>query len=204
MATLHEKLVKLQNEIVAQKSNYNSFGKYSYRSAEDIISAFKEANDRLKLGLYLKLSDELVLIGDRYYIKATASITDGTSVESVSAFAREESEQKGMSSAQLTGSTSSYSRKYAMAGLLGLDDEKDDDHRAPRQHSDNAQTTQKKQYNNTTPAEQGEQAAKQDISKATDAQKKAMYAISKKKGIELPKIDTWHEAAKWIEEQNKR
>lgn len=122
-----EKLVNIQTELKAPKGQYNSFGKYNYRSLEDITEAIKPLLK--KYNMTLVISDEIVLIGDRYYVKATATITDEESKESVtvSAFAREQESQSGMQSAQLTGATSSYARKYALNGLFALDDNKDAD-----------------------------------------------------------------------------
>ena len=124
---LYQKLIKVQSELVAPKSQYNSFGKYSYRSCEDILEALKPLLD--KYGLSLTISDDIVLIGDRYYIKATATVIDVETKdkESVSAFAREELTKKGMDSSQITGSASSYARKYALNGLFCIDDTKDAD-----------------------------------------------------------------------------
>jgi hypothetical protein len=106
---------------------YNSFGKYSYRNCEDIQEAVKPYLKELKC--VLMTSDEIVMIGDRYYIKATATLTDSESEASISntAYAREEFDKKGMDASQITGSTSSYARKYALNGLLCLDDTKDAD-----------------------------------------------------------------------------
>ena len=129
---LYEKLAKIQRELKAPKSQFNSFGKYNYRNCEDILEAVKPMLD----GLVLTLSDEVVQIGDRYYVKATAKLTGdltgGISNCTNIAFAREEENRKGMDAAQLTGATSSYARKYALAGLFLLDDCKDSD--ATNQH----------------------------------------------------------------------
>lgn len=121
-----KELVNIQSELKAPKSQLNSFGKYKYRSCEDVLEALKPLLKENKC--FLNMSDEIVLIGDRYYIKATATITNesGTSL-SVSAFAREEESKKGMDASQLTGATSSYARKYALNGLFAIDDNKDAD-----------------------------------------------------------------------------
>jgi hypothetical protein len=118
-----EKLSKIQAEMKAPKGQFNSFGKYKYRSCEDIIEAVKPFLD----GARIHLTDEMILIGDRYYVKATAVFIDGDNQYSVSAFAREEESKKGMDGAQVTGSASSYARKYALNGLLLIDDQKDAD-----------------------------------------------------------------------------
>ena len=120
-------LSKIQAAIKAHKSQRNEFGKYNYRSMEDINEAAKPILS--EYGLALVVSDELVMIGERYYIKATASIKreDGTVLESATGYAREEETKKGMDASQITGSCSSYARKYAANGLFALDDTKDSD-----------------------------------------------------------------------------
>jgi hypothetical protein len=125
--TINQKLIFIQSELKAPKSQYNSFGKYSYRNCEDILEAFKPLG--LKYGAAVTVSDEIVLVGDRYYVKATARLIDGETGESISnaAYAREEDSKKGMDGSQVTGSTSSYARKYALNGLFAIDDTKDSD-----------------------------------------------------------------------------
>ena len=118
-------LSKVQSELKAPKGQYNKFGNFNYRSCEDIIEAVKPI--LAKYSLILNINDEVVLIGDRFYIKATAKITDGLDEVSATAYAREPNEQKGMNESQITGSTSSYARKYALNGLLAIDDNKDAD-----------------------------------------------------------------------------
>ena len=124
---LHQKLLSVQSELKAPKGQFNSFGKYKYRSAEDIMEAVKPICH--KHGAVLTVSDELVFMGDRYYIKATASLWDTITGESISntAYAREEETKKGMDASQITGTASSYARKYAMNGLFAIDDTKDAD-----------------------------------------------------------------------------
>lgn len=121
------KLVQIQRELKAPKGQYNSFGKYHYRSCEDITEAAKPIC--AKYNTALTLEDDLVHIGERYYVKATARLTDAETKESIftNAFAREEESKKGTDAAQLTGATSSYARKYALSGLFALDDTKDSD-----------------------------------------------------------------------------
>lgn len=118
-------LIEIQNELKAPKSNYNSFGKYRYRSAEDILTAVKPL--LLRYGCQMTLQDDIVAVGDRYYIKATVTITDGTESETVTALAREDEIKKGMDGSQITGTASSYARKYALNGLFLIDDTKDAD-----------------------------------------------------------------------------
>jgi hypothetical protein len=142
-----EILNKIQKELHAPKNQNNTFGKYKYRSCEDILEAVKP----MLGGATLTITDDIVhfpshepiikilkdrngnektevISGDRFYIKATATITDGEDKVSVSAYAREEDNKKGMDSSQITGSASSYARKYALNGLFCIDDTKDDDH----------------------------------------------------------------------------
>jgi hypothetical protein len=123
---IFEKLVNIQSELKAPKGQYNSFGKYKYRSAEDILEAVKPLCHTH--GTVLTISDELVYLGDRYYIKATAKLNDIRSgaIENT-AYAREEESKKGMDGSQITGTASSYARKYALNGLFAIDDTKDAD-----------------------------------------------------------------------------
>lgn len=120
-----EKIVAIQSELKAPKGQYNSFGKYNYRSCEDILEGVKPL--LAKHGLVLTIQDSIDLIGDRFYVKATATITDGKEQLSTSAYARESLDKKGMDASQVTGATSSYARKYALNGLLCIDDTKDAD-----------------------------------------------------------------------------
>ena len=122
---LTEKLINAQAELKAPKGQYNSFGKYKYRSAEDILEAVKPIN--AKHGVLLTITDEPVLIGDWHYIKATATVTDGSDSLVVTAYARESQTKKGMDDSQITGTASSYARKYALNGLYLIDDTKDAD-----------------------------------------------------------------------------
>ena len=125
---IYEKLNKIQTELNCPKRQKNTFGGYQFRSASDILEAVKPLLK--KYNLTLTVTDEVQLIGDRFYIKATATIYDtekeGHYIQT-SAYAREGKEQRGMSDAQLTGSTSSYARKYAMNGLFSIDDVEDPD-----------------------------------------------------------------------------
>ena len=126
--TLHEKLSAIQNELSVPKSNFNSFGKYSYRSAEDILEAVKPICKKYKT--VLVLSDGIQHIGERYYVTASVRLRDleqdGMEI-TVFASAREEESKKGMDASQVTGATSSYARKYALNGLFNIDDTKDAD-----------------------------------------------------------------------------
>lgn len=123
MKLIYAELSRIQRELNAPKNLYNSFGKYHYRNAEGILEALKPHLN----GLALIINDEPVMIGDRYYIKATATLTDGEDSVSATAYAREDSEKKGMDGCQLTGACSSYARKYALNALFMIDDSKDSD-----------------------------------------------------------------------------
>ena len=121
-----KELISIQQELKAPKGQYNSFGKYHYRSCEDILEAVKPLLG--KHNCILNISDQIELVGDRFYVKATATIinSEGKSV-TTTAFAREQENKAGMDSSQLTGSTSSYARKYALNGLFCIDDTQDAD-----------------------------------------------------------------------------
>lgn len=121
-----KELVEIQHSLKAPKNQYNSFGKYKYRNAEDILEAVKPLLH--EQGCSLTISDDIVAVGDRIYVKATATIINKDGLHHVvTAFAREEDTKKGMDSAQVTGATSSYARKYALNGLFCIDDTKDSD-----------------------------------------------------------------------------
>lgn len=127
--TFNERVIALQNELKAPKSKYNSFGKYAYRSCEDILEAVKPL--LAKHGLRLNISDQVIYFGNgdqgRFYVKATTTLTDGESWLTSEGWAREEETKKGMDGSQITGTASSYARKYALNGLLLIDDTKDAD-----------------------------------------------------------------------------
>ena len=125
--TAHEKLKTVQQKLIAPKNQYNSFGKYKYRNCEDILEGVKPILN--EINAVIVISDELVQVGERYYIQAKAKFIDCESGQSIenTAYAREEDSKKGMDSSQVTGSTSSYARKYALNGLLCIDDVKDAD-----------------------------------------------------------------------------
>ena len=124
---IYEKLMNIQKELKAPKGQYNSFGKYKFRSCEDILEAVKPLLIANRTAL--TLSDELVYVGDRYYIKATATLYDLDGEDDIcnTALAREEETKKGMDGSQITGTASSYARKYALNGLFAIDDTKDAD-----------------------------------------------------------------------------
>lgn len=141
-----KRLIEIQNELKAPKNQRNNFGGYNYRSCEDILEAVKPLLK--KHGLALIISDEVCNIGERYYVRAVAQLLDGEKnhdnlIAGTVAYAREEETQKGMSASQLTGSTSSYARKYALNGLFAIDDNKDSD--ATNTHGKEEVKTQKEQ-----------------------------------------------------------
>lgn len=127
--TIVEKLILIQNEIKVPKSRTNNYAQkpYNYRNAEDILSAVKPV--AANYGCVVTLTDDVVLIGNRYYFKATATLADGKDKICTDALARECESRKGFDEAQLSGSASSYARKFALNGLLGLDDNEDPDHK---------------------------------------------------------------------------
>lgn len=123
--TIYQKLIEVQEELKAPKGQYNSFGKYHFRSTEDIVEALKPL--LIKRGLLLLMYDEIELIGSRIYVVSTADLTDGAANIKVSARARESETKKGMDDSQITGTASSYARKYALNGMFLIDDSKDAD-----------------------------------------------------------------------------
>ena len=118
-------LVNIQAELRAPKKQFNNFGKYKYRSCEDILEAVKPLLK--KYNCQLTLTDDIIEIGSRYYVRATATLIDGDEQTSVTGWAREEEEKKGMDASQITGTASSYARKYALNGLFLIDDANDAD-----------------------------------------------------------------------------
>ena len=164
----------VQNELKAPKNQYNSFGKYNYRSCEDILQAARPlCNEN---GLVLTISDEIVQIGTRFYVKATSKVTEietGESFENV-AYAREDDSKKGMDSCQLTGACSSYARKYSLCGLFAIDDTKDADSNEYRQTAQNRpQATQ-----NAKPTTSTKAPTKAPQSANDEARNKAMKALT--------------------------
>lgn len=130
--SIYDKLSSIQEELNVPKGQYNSYGGFNYRSCEDILTAVKPICRKYRTTLIL--TDELMYIGERYYVKAVAKLIDlevelnsGFAYIAVSAFAREEESKKGMDGSQVTGASSSYARKYALNGLFNIDDVKDSD-----------------------------------------------------------------------------
>ena len=145
--TIHTKLAKIQQNLKAPKGQKNKFGNYNYRSCEDILQAVKPLLGDLSLTLSDEiifsgmLEDEIVAVGvsvktQRVYIKATATLSNGTDTLTATAYAREASVKKGMDSSQLTGATSSYARKYCLAGLFAIDSEAERDSDSTNKHDE--------------------------------------------------------------------
>ena len=166
---VYEKLMTVQTKLRAPKGQYNSFGRYSYRSCEDILEALKPL--LAEVGAIVNISDEVKLIGDRFYVEATAMFLDCETGDSVvaRASAREDETKKGMDLAQVTGSVSSYARKYALNGLFAIDDNKD---------SDATNTHNKDIKPNMTP-----------ISGLSEAQMKRLFTIGNKAGFKKDVVE---------------
>lgn len=175
-----DKLMRIQAKLKAPKGQRNTFGNYNYRSCEDILEAVKPL--LAEEGCTLTLSDEIELIGDRYYIKATATLKADKEEIQVSAYAREEQAKKGMDSAQVTGATSSYARKYALNGLFCIDDNKDPD--------TDEYTKQKKKALESAKAEEKITAEmeKNTIELASDREVKTFMDMCSSLGVDFKQI----------------
>nr|WP_300529095.1 ERF family protein [Peptacetobacter sp.] len=162
---VYQKLNKVQTELKAPKNQYNDFGRYHYRSCEDILEGLKPLLK--EIGVIVLLSDSVEFIEGRYYVKARAQFVDTDTAEKieVSAMAREEENKKGMDSSQITGSASSYARKYALNGLFAIDDTKDSD---ATNDGSQSNTQAQKSSNDYT---------------INQNQLKRLYAIASKKGF---------------------
>lgn len=159
--TVYEKLAKIQGSLKAPKSQYSDFGNFNYRSCEDILEAVKPLLQECKA--ILLLSDEIISIGSRYYIKATATFQDAENPEAVnvSAWAREAEEKPKMDAAQITGSSSSYARKYALNGLFCIDDARDPD-ALPGSNQKTAARQQNRSRQQDAPAQKQERRIDQE------------------------------------------
>lgn len=141
-----KELIAIQSELKAPKSQFNKFGGYKYRKAEDILEAVKPLLAKQKCTLII--TDDVVLIGNRIYVKATATIkNEKGECETTNGWAREEETKKGMDGSQITGASSSYARKYALNGLFAIDDNADSDTTNDGQHQETQQQTQTQQPN---------------------------------------------------------
>ena len=164
--SIYDKLFNIQQKLNAPKNQRNNFGNYNYRSCEDILEAVKPLLSENKC--VLKLSDEIIYTGERYHVKAIATLTDIETGEKEFAdgWAREEESKKGMDGSQITGASSSYARKYALNGLFCIDDNKD---------SDSTNTHGKDNKKNT--------------SSLSNAQVTRLYALANKAGYDKTKIE---------------
>lgn len=175
---IYEKLLYIQTNLKAPKNQFNKFGNYKYRNCEDILEAVKPIQQQVKAVTIL--TDEIVHIGERYYVKATARLIDTENGEKIenTAFAREEETKKGMDGSQITGSSSSYARKYALNGLFDIDDTKDSD------------------YTNTISNEikdnKDEEMEKELAKKITEKEAEMMIFILEKKGKTKEDFIAWY------------
>ena len=145
-----KELISIQSELKAPKSQYNKFGGYKYRTAEDILEAVKPLLAKQKCTLII--TDDVVLIGNRIYVKATATIkNEKGECETTTGWAREEETKKGMDGSQITGASSSYARKYALNGLFAIDDNADSDTTNDGQHQASQQQAQTQARQQATP-----------------------------------------------------
>lgn len=176
---IHQKLLYIQANLKAPKNQYNSYGKYAYRSCEDIQDAVKPLLN--EVGCTLVLYDTIENIGENYYLVSTAVLTDCDSLETLknSALAREDGALKGMSSAQITGSTSSYARKYALNGLFCISDEKD---------SDTDANQREKESKNKEALEEALKEERQKNEPVTKKQISDLRKLFKENGIDEAKV----------------
>lgn len=179
---LHEKLLAIQTKLKAPKGQYNSFGKYSYRSAEDILEAVKPLN--AEQGVLLTITDEIKEVGGRIYVVATATVSDGTDELKVSAFAREPENKKGMDDSQITGATSSYARKYALNGLYAIDDNKDADTDEHKQQQENAPKKQQGQQQKAQKQQQAKEPTEQELHEIVEKYARNIEAL----GVDRAKL----------------
>ena len=166
-----EELITIQSTLKVPKTQRNNFGGYNYRSCEDILEAVKPIIKQS--GCVLNICDDIICVGDRYYVKATATLTNkaGESI-SATAYAREDESKKGMDGSQITGTASSYARKYALNGLFCIDDTKDADTRAPEENQ-----------GRVTQQAAGSKANQESGDLITEKQIKLLYARARDYGI---------------------
>lgn len=170
MTEVNKTLNLIQVKLNCPKGQFNAFGKYKYRSCEDILEGVKPLLE--ETGSTLVIHDEIIAIGSRYYVKATATITTPEGKAAGVAFAREQESKKGMDESQVTGSASSYARKYALNGLFCIDDTKDADTRAPEENQ-----------SSTNQQEVNPKATQQSGDLITEKQIKFLYARARDYGI---------------------
>ena len=201
MKNITQKLIKVQSELKAPKGQHNDFGNYYYRSAEDILESVKPL--LTEQGLLMTITDIIEQVGERYYIQAKVILTDGEDTVEVTGYARESLNKKGMDDSQITGTASSYARKYAMNGLFLIDDTKDSDSNENRTEREN-------------------RAKKADIEAEKERQSKIAklntqfengLKAAKEKGAPMELLTEWNklqkvqaikEIAKWINENTEK
>ncbi|MDT2875657.1 ERF family protein [Lactococcus lactis] len=201
MKNITQKLIKVQSELKAPKGQKNTFGNYNYRSAEDILEAVKPLLS--EQGLLMTITDIIEQVGERYYIQAKVTITDGEDTVEVTGYARESLNKKGMDDSQITGTASSYARKYAMNGLFLIDDTKDSDSNENRTEREN------RAKKADVEAEREKQAK---IAKLNDQYERALKAANHNeapmelltKWNKLPKAAALKEIAEWINENTEK
>ena len=206
---LYGRLLRVQKDLKAPKNQYNSFGKYRYRSCEDILEGVKPILQ--EYGCAIVLSDTIEQIGDRFYVKATATFYDCETGESVSntAYARESDDKKGMDASQITGTASSYARKYALNGLLLIDDTKDADTDENRNETTGRARSEAAKKGMATKEQNALESANQIISEKDVLvlkelmQKKGIDPNQKWKGKELSELTNaeWVQAVNWLEKK---
>jgi hypothetical protein len=207
--SVFDRLRCVQRDLKAPKNQYNSFGKYRYRSCEDILEGVKPILQ--EYGCAIVLSDTIEQIGDRFYVKATATFYDCDTGESVSntAYARESDDKKGMDASQITGTASSYARKYALNGLLLIDDTKDADTDENRNETTGRARSEAAKKGMATKEQNALESANQIISEKDVLvlkemmQKKGIDPNQKWKGKELSELTNaeWVQAVNWLEKK---
>lgn len=201
MKNITQKLIKVQAELKAPKGQKNTFGNYNYRSAEDILEAVKPLLS--EQGILMTITDIIEQVGERYYIQAKVILTDGEDTVEVTGYARESLNKKGMDDSQITGTASSYARKYAMNGLFLIDDTKDSDSNENRTEREN------RAKKADVEAEREKQAK---IAKFNDQYERALKAANDNeapmelltKWNKLPKAAALKEIAEWINENTEK
>ena len=182
---LHEKLLAIQTKLKAPKGQYNKFGNFNYRSAEDILEAVKPLN--AEQGVLLTITDEIKEVCGRIYVVATATVSDGTDELKVSAFAREPENKKGMDESQITGATSSYARKYALNGLYAIDDNKDadtDEHKQQQENAPKKQQAQKQQQQKHQQQQQPKEPTEKELHEVVEKYVRNIEAL----GVERAQV----------------
>ena len=189
-------LIAIQNELKAPKSRFNKFGGFNYRSCEDILEAVKPLCQKHEC--LLLLSDTAVNIGDRYYIQATATLTTPEHRFEVSAYAREDESKKGMDGSQISGTASSYARKYALNGLFNIDDTKDAD--TDEYHEQNNRPTNKKtRSTNTGRGTISREGIIDIIASLCDSKRYNVLDLCSKSGVEKLEDMSDEQLSKWVD-----